>query len=95
MESKSKKQKKYKPVKEQEPKSKKQKKSTGIKLKGQDTLVRDATYSRNLQAERIKKLVKIAKEHIKHNIEKIKEELHLVVKLIKFIRTGLINMVKH
>ncbi len=70
MESKSKKQKKYKPVKEQEPKSKKQKKSTGIKLKGQDTLVRDATYSRNLQAERIKKLVKIAKEHIKHNIEK-------------------------
>ena len=52
-----------------EPKSKKQKESTGIKSKGQDTLVREATYSRDLYAQRIEKLVKIAKERIKEEIE--------------------------
>ncbi len=52
-----------------EPKSKKQKESTGIKSKGQDTLVREATYSRDLYAQRIEKLVKIAKARIKEEIE--------------------------
>ena len=58
--SKPKKQKKDKSNKEQEPKQKKDKLS-GIKSKGQDTLVREATYSRDLYAQRIEKLVKIAK----------------------------------
>jgi len=52
-----------------EPKPKKEKKSTGIKLKGQDTLVRNETYSRDLYSQRIEKLVKIAKERIKIEIE--------------------------
>ncbi len=52
-----------------EPKPKKQKKSTGLKLKGQDTLVRNETYSRDLYTQRIEKLVKIAKERIKIEIE--------------------------
>jgi hypothetical protein len=52
-----------------EPKPKKQKKSTGLKSKGQDTLVRNETYSRNLYSQRIEKLVKIAKARIKIEIE--------------------------
>jgi hypothetical protein len=52
-----------------EPKPKKEKKSTGLKLKGQDTLVRNETYSRDLYTQRIEKLVKIAKERIKEEIE--------------------------
>jgi hypothetical protein len=52
-----------------EPKPKKEKKSTGLKLKGQDTLVRNETYSHNLYTQRIEKLVKIAKERIKEEIE--------------------------
>lgn len=54
-----------------EPKSKKEKKdkTSGIKSKGQDTLVREASYSRDLYSERIEKLVKIAKERIKEEIE--------------------------
>ena len=67
--SKPKKQSKDKSNKEQEPKQKKDK-SSGIKSKGQDTLVREATYSRDLYAQRIEKLVKIAKERIKEEIEK-------------------------
>jgi len=58
-----------KPKKQEEPKSKKQKKTSGIKSKGQDTLVREATYSRDLYAQRIEKLVKIAKARIKEEIE--------------------------
>lgn len=52
-----------------EPKPKKEKKSTGLKLKGQDTLVRNETYSRDLYTQRIEKLVKIAKARIKEEIE--------------------------
>jgi hypothetical protein len=53
-----------------EPKFKKEKKSSsGLKSKGQDTLVREETYSRNLYTQRIEKLVKIAKERIKIEIE--------------------------
>jgi hypothetical protein len=52
-----------------ELKPKKEKKSTGLKLKGQDTLVRNETYSRDLYTQRIEKLVKIAKERIKEEIE--------------------------
>ena len=52
-----------------EPKPKKQKKSIKIKSKGQDTLVREASYSRDLYSQRIEKLVKIAKERIKIEIE--------------------------
>ena len=65
--SKPKKQEKDKSKKEPTPK--KQKKSSGIKSKGQDTLVREASYSRDLYAQRIEKLVKIAKERIKIEIE--------------------------
>ena len=50
-------------------KPKKQKKSSGIKSKGQDTLVREASYSRDLYSQRIEKLVKIAKDRIKIEIE--------------------------
>jgi hypothetical protein len=57
------------PKTKKEPKPKKQKKSTGLKSKGQDTLVRNETYSRNLYSQRIEKLVKIAKERIKIEIE--------------------------
>jgi hypothetical protein len=52
-----------------EPKPKKQKQSTGLKLKGQDTLVKNETYSRDLYTQRIEKLVKIAKARIKEEIE--------------------------
>ena len=52
-----------------EPKPKKEKKSTKIKSKGQDTLVKESTYSHNLHVERIEKLVKIAKARIKIEIE--------------------------
>ena len=52
-----------------EPTPKKEKKTSGIKSKGQDTLVREATYSRDLYAQRIEKLVKIAKARIKEEIE--------------------------
>ena len=58
---------KTKPKKELKPK--KQKKSTKIKSKGQDTLVKESTYSHNLHVERIEKLVKIAKARIKEGIE--------------------------
>ena len=56
------------------PKSKKEtkpqkKKKSGIKSKGQDTLVKESTYSHNLHVERIEKLVKIAKARIKEGIE--------------------------
>jgi hypothetical protein len=51
-----------------EPKPQKKKKS-GIKSKGQDTLVRESSYSRDLYSQRIEKLVKIAKERIKIEIE--------------------------
>ena len=53
--------------KKQKPKPK-QKKITRIKSKGQDTLVKESTYSHNLHVERIEKLVKIAKERIKEEI---------------------------
>ncbi len=72
--SKSKKQAKDKTDKELEPekepkqKPPKQKKITRIKSKGQDTLVKESTYSHNLHVERIEKLVKIAKERIKEEI---------------------------
>jgi hypothetical protein len=56
------------PKTKKEPKPKK-KKSTGLKLKGQDTLVRNETYSRDLHTQRIEKLVKIAKARIKEEIE--------------------------
>lgn len=52
-----------------EPKPKKQKQSTGLKSKGQNTLVKNETYSRDLYTQRIEKLVKIAKERIKIEIE--------------------------
>ena len=64
--SKPKKQGKDKPKKEPKPQKKK---SSGIKSKGQDTLVREASYSRDLYAQRIEKLFKIAKERIKEEIE--------------------------
>ena len=71
--SKSKKQAKDKTDKELEPEKQKpkpkQKKITRIKSKGQDTLVKESTYSHNLHVERIEKLVKIAKERIKEEIE--------------------------
>ena len=51
--------------KEQKPKKMK---ITRIKSKGQDTLVKESTYSHNLHVERIEKLVKIAKERIKEGI---------------------------
>jgi hypothetical protein len=57
------------PKTKKESKPKKEKKSTGLKSKGQDTLVRNETYSRNLYSQRIEKLVKIAKERIKIEIE--------------------------
>jgi hypothetical protein len=57
------------PKTKKEPKPKKQKKSTGLKSKGQDTLVKNETYSRDLYTQRIEKLVKIAKERIKIEIE--------------------------
>jgi hypothetical protein len=57
------------PKTKKEPTPKKQKKSSGIKSKGQDTLVREETYSRDLYSQRIEKLVKIAKERIKIEIE--------------------------
>ena len=44
-------------------------KTSGIKSKGQDTLVREASYSSDLYSQRIEKLVKIAKERIKIEIE--------------------------
>ena len=71
-----KKQKKDKSNKEQEPKQKKDK-SSGIKSKGQDTLVREASYSRDLYAQRIEKLVKIAKERIKEEIEETQKRTPL------------------
>lgn len=52
-----------------EPKPKKEKKLTGLKSKGQNMLVRNETYSRDLYTQRIEKLVKIAKERIKIEIE--------------------------
>ena len=55
--------------KEPTPKKQKKDKSSGIKSKGQDTLVREETYSRDLYAQRIEKLVKIAKARIKEGIE--------------------------
>lgn len=55
------------PKKEQTPK--KEKKTSGIKSKGQDTLVREESYSRDLYTQRINKLVEIAKERIKIEIE--------------------------
>lgn len=58
-----------KPKTKKEPTPKKQKKSSGIKSKGQDTLVREETYSRDLYSQRIEKLVKIAKARIKEGIE--------------------------
>ena len=67
--SKPKKQEKDESNKEPTPKKQKKDKSTGIKSKGQDTLVREASYSRDLYAQRIEKLVKIAKERIKEEIE--------------------------
>jgi hypothetical protein len=66
--SKPKKQAKDKSKKEPKQKPQKKKKS-GIKSKGQDTLVREETYSRDLYSQRIEKLVKIAKERIKIEIE--------------------------
>lgn len=57
------------PKTKKEPKPKKEKKLTRIKTRGQDTLVKESTYSHNLHVERIKKLVKIAKERIKIEIE--------------------------
>jgi hypothetical protein len=60
---------KKEPKIKKEPKPKKEKKSTRIKTKGQDTLVKESTYSHNLHVERIEKLVKIAKERIKIEIE--------------------------
>ena len=62
------------PKTKKEPKSKKEKKSSsGIKSKGQDTLVKESTYSHNLHVERIEKLVKIAKERIKEGIEEMQK----------------------
>lgn len=58
-----------KPKKQEEPTPKKEKKSTKIKSKGQNTLVKESTYSHNLHVERIEKLVKIAKARIKEGIE--------------------------
>ncbi len=55
------------PKTKKEPKPKK-KKITRIKSKGQDTLVKESTYSHNLHVERIEKLVKIAKDRIKEEI---------------------------
>ncbi len=52
-----------------ESKLKKEKKSTRIKSKGQDTLVKESKYSHDLHVERIEKLVKIAKDRIKIEIE--------------------------
>ena len=57
------------PKPKKEPKSKKEKKITRIQSKGQDTLVKESTYSHNLHVERIEKLVKIAKARIKEGIE--------------------------
>ena len=57
---------KPKPKKETKPQKKKK---SGIKSKGQDTLVKESTYSHNLHVERIEKLVKIAKARIKEGIE--------------------------
>ena len=55
---------------DKEPKQKpKKKKITRIKSKGQDTLVKESKYSHDLHVERIEKLVKIAKERIKIEIE--------------------------
>lgn len=78
--SKSKKQAKDKTDKELEPekepekqKPKKQKQLSGLKSKGQDTLVKESTYSHNLHVERIEKLVKIAKERIKEGIEEMQK----------------------
>ena len=56
------------PKTKKEPKPKK-KKITRNKSKGQDTLVKESKYSHNLHVERIEKLVKIAKERIKIEIE--------------------------
>jgi len=71
--SKPKKQAKDKTDKEPEPepkqKPKKQKQLSGLKSKGQDTLVKESTYSHNLHVKRIEKLVKIAKDRIKIEIE--------------------------
>jgi hypothetical protein len=57
------------PKKEPKQKPKKQKKTSGIKSKGQDTLVKESAYSHNLHVERIEKLFKIAKARIKEGIE--------------------------
>jgi hypothetical protein len=57
------------PKTKKEPKPKKEKKSTGLKSKGQNMLVRNETYSRDLYTQRIEKLVKIAKARIKEEIE--------------------------
>lgn len=65
----SKPKKQEKDTSKKEPTPKKQNKSSGIKSKGQDTLVQEASYSRDLYAQRIEKLVKIAKERIKEEIE--------------------------
>jgi hypothetical protein len=63
---KPKKQEKETPKKEPKPPKKK---TSGIQSKGQDTLVREASYSRDLYSQRIEKLVKIAKARIKEGIE--------------------------
>ena len=57
------------PKTKKEPTPKKEKKITRIQSKGQDTLVKESTYSHNLHVERIEKLVKIAKARIKEGIE--------------------------
>lgn len=67
--SKPKKQEKDKIKKEPTPKKQNKDKSSGIKSKGQNTLVRESSYSRDLYSQRIEKLVKIAKERIKEEIE--------------------------
>lgn len=63
---KPKKQAKDKTDKERKPPKKK---TSGIKSKGQDALVKESKYSHDLHVERIDKLVKIAKERIKIEIE--------------------------
>ena len=65
-----------KPKADKEPKPKK-KKITRIKSKGQDTLVKESKYSHDLHVERIEKLVKIAKERIKIEIEETQKRTPL------------------
>jgi len=60
-----------------ESKLKKEKKSIRIKTKGQDTLVKESKYSHDLHVERIEKLVKIAKDRIKIEIEETQKRTPL------------------